>query len=209
MEQTFDHPPHHPLLERYARKKEKELLKPLRKEFSILLGVSALESITSLIEERPECNLLVFGVGNDSGLWLATNRHRGRTVFLEDHEEWMNKVGANNPGADIRLVRYGTQLREWKSLLNSSENLMLELDEDILATDWDIILVDGPAGSRSKEPGRMKSIFSARQLAKPGANVYINDCNRRPEKAFADKCFGDTTLAESSGRFKSFRRYTV
>ena len=44
-----------------------------------------------LMDEQPQANVLVWGLGGDSGLWMNANR-RGRTVFLENLVPWIDTV---------------------------------------------------------------------------------------------------------------------
>ncbi|MEM7015061.1 MAG: hypothetical protein AAF585_26680 [Verrucomicrobiota bacterium] len=210
MDDNFNPNPNHPLLERYARKRDPQLLKPLRKEFRVILNVQALQSITDAIYVRENCNLLVFGVGNDSGLWMAANRNGGKTVFLENHEGWLETVKKRYPAIDARIVSYKTELRDWRKLLNRPEDLMMDdLDDEVRNTNWDVILVDAPMGFKPHHPGRMQSIYTARQLAKENSHVYIDDCLRPVEWIYSNRFFGDTQLVERLGLFKSVWHYRV
>jgi hypothetical protein len=66
---------------------------------------------------------------------------------------------------------------------------------------WDVILVDGPPGHREDLPGRMKSIYEASRLAAHGAKIFVHDCDRPIEAAFADRYLGpDRRFIEVSGR---------
>lgn len=49
------------------------------------------EYIADIVCSRNGCNLLVFGVGRDSALWLIANQG-GKTVFLEDSDKWLDKA---------------------------------------------------------------------------------------------------------------------
>src|SRR5262249_61280326 len=66
---------------------------------------------------RPPVNFLIFGMGNDSPFWFRLN-HRGRTVFVEDQEEWFRKIHGENPLLEAYLVKYGTTLREAMQLID-------------------------------------------------------------------------------------------
>ena len=55
------------------------------------MGFDQYKSIYNCIKSKMGSNVLVFGVGSDSNLWYGTN-HYGKTVFLEDNEEWFNKI---------------------------------------------------------------------------------------------------------------------
>jgi glucuronoxylan 4-O-methyltransferase len=74
--------------------------------------------IANIISTRKPCNLLVFGVGRDSKLWLDINRS-GYTVFLEDSEYWLNMIKNQNPPLNGYLVKYGTHLNDWQKFLDT------------------------------------------------------------------------------------------
>ena len=43
-----------------------------------------------IIDLFSPCNFLVFGLGHDAVIWKQIN-HGGRTVFLEDDKNWIDK----------------------------------------------------------------------------------------------------------------------
>lgn len=88
-------------------------------------------------------NLLVFGVGYDSVGWSMANSE-GRTVFLEDNDEWMQKVAASYPQLQISKVSYKGELRSSETFLDKP--LLMQLPADVTDSCWDTILVDGPMG---------------------------------------------------------------
>jgi hypothetical protein len=57
------------------------------------------------------------------------------------------------------LVKYGTMLTEAMQLIDCPESLTMDLAPEIRKTEWDVILIDGPAGYEVNTPGRMKSIY--------------------------------------------------
>lgn len=62
---------------------------------------------------RPPVNFLIFGMGNDSPFWFKLNQ-RGRTVFVEDQEEWFRKIRGENPPLEAYLVNTGLRSpRPW------------------------------------------------------------------------------------------------
>jgi SAM-dependent methyltransferase len=132
---------------------------------------------------RPPMNLLVFGAGNDSIFWNKANRG-GRTVFLEDEEAWFNRIQKKCPALEIYRVHYDTRVDEWQKLINHPEKLELKLPADIRETTWDTVLVDGPAGYAPDKPGRMKSIYEASRLVKPGGSVFVHDSEREAERVW-------------------------
>ena len=78
------------------------------------------------IEQLAPCNVLVFGLGNDSALWDQINTE-GKTVFLEHNLEWYKKISSRNPRLNCYLVQYHTRLSEWKILLNQ-DPIELKMD---------------------------------------------------------------------------------
>jgi hypothetical protein len=50
-------------------------------------------------------------------------------------------------------------------------------------------------------PGRMKSIYTASRLVAAGGHVFVHDCERPAEQAFAARYLGDDRLVvEVKGR---------
>lgn len=169
-----------------------------------LLGVQLeageLRPIMAAIRERPRCALLVFGCGNDSYFWEKVNRD-GTTVFLEDNPAWVDEARARLAHSVVHPVDYGTRLTDWQRLLDSPADLALKLPDAVGARRWDVIVVDGPAGYNDHQPGRMKSIAAAAKLVASGGCVFVHDCNRPAERAYASRYLGDDRLfIEAKGR---------
>src|SRR5262249_23865204 len=68
---------------------------------------------------RPPVNFLIFGMGNDSPFWFKLNQ-RGRTVFVEDQQDWFRKICDENPFLEAYFVKYGTTLTEAMQLIDWS-----------------------------------------------------------------------------------------
>ena len=147
--------------------------------------------IYELIKSKSGCNLLIFGLGRDSELWLNVNKN-GKTIFLEDNTEWINTINIQmknlNKEIDIRHIRYSNLGYDADRLLTEYEsgqnNLNLDLTNDILDTNWDIIIVDAPAGYGDDVPCRMKSIYESYNLSngKVDVEIIVHDAQRRIEK---------------------------
>lgn len=153
-------------------------------------------TIVEVLDRKSPCNLLIFGVGRDSQLWLDVNAG-GKTVFVEDNPDWIQMARAAIPTANIIQVSYTTRRRQWKRLLKRGDLLfMTDLPNEILATKWDVIFVDTPAGNKPGLPGRMKSIYTASVLAFRGVDtdVFVHDCDRQVEQVYCDTFFGDPLL---------------
>ena len=136
---------------------------------------------------RAPCNLLVFGVGRDSSLWMDVN-DGGRTVFVEDVREWAEYAREHVEGISVVDVRYWT-LRVMWHLLRFIPSLlyMRSLPADVLDAQWDVILVDAPRGTRWYRRGRMMSIYTASVLAKRSRGVvFVHDCHRFTEAELTD-----------------------
>ena len=148
----------------------------------------------------PPVNLLVFGMGNDSVFWSGLNRD-GRTVFIEDQPAWFEQITRENPSLEAYLVEYGTKLEEAKRLINHPDWLAMELPPAVRNTQWDVILVDGPAGYEDGTPGRMKSIFEASRLIKKGGSIFVHDQERDVEREYCARYLSQgRAVAETSGR---------
>lgn len=166
----------------------------------VQLEARELRPIVAAIQERPGCALLVFGCGSDSRFWERVNRG-GTTAFLEDDPQWIADARASLATASVHTVQYGTQVSGWRQLLDQPTELIMDLPAEIGSRRWDVILVDGPAGDDDSHPGRMKSIHAASKLVAAGGRVFVHDCQRPAEQAFASRYLGDGRLfIEVKGR---------
>ena len=174
----------------------------LRWQFKgIQLKAVELLRIIKAIREFEHCNMLVFGLGNDSQFWREVNRN-GRNVFLEDYKLWFDKITGELPGIESYLVSYTGKITEWKEMINQPEKLTADLPQEVAGVKWDVILVDGPRGHINSEdqPGRMSSIYTASLLVKPGGYVFVHDAERDLEDAFSAKYLGkDQEIATVRG----------
>lgn len=166
--------------------------------------------ITNVVGRKVPGNFLIFGVGKDSLLWLGVNRG-GKTVFLEDDEDWLNQVKVSCKNSiEAYLVEYGTRVSLWKSLLaeysQGNDCLSMVLSEKVLLTKWDFILVDAPAGYSEEKPGRMKSIYMAAKLAMESGNtdIFIHDCEREVENIYSDYFFDKKNLINQVHKLKHY-----
>ena len=167
----------------------------------VQLRYAELKLLIKAVDEKAGCCLLVFGLGNDSPMWQEINAG-GRTVFLEDNDFWFNKFMSSEVAKehDIEAYRldYPCKMSDWESLLDQPEKLELKMPEAVADTEWDVILVDGPEGGIT---GRMSSIYMSSKLAKKGGFVFVHDCERQVEEAYADKYLKDERLVgETFGR---------
>lgn len=165
------------------------------------------ELFLNTIRTCAPCNLLVFGVGRDSPLWIEANEG-GRTDFLEHEPEWVRETRRRIPGIRIHQVGYRTRRTQWKKLLHRRDLLFMEdLPNRVLSRRWDVIFVDSPQGHRRKQPGRMKSIYTASVLARRSgdAHVLVHDCDRRVERAYADAYLGGDHLVRQVATLRHYR----
>ncbi len=176
---------------------------------------SEYKEIYNCIIKKVPCNILIFGVGKDSKLWLSLNKN-GKTVFLEDSKKWIRKISGKINNIDIREVKYKTiVLRAFKYLRIYKRNKSvfdIELDDDIINTFWDIIIIDGPKGDINKEreyrkPGRMIPIFLVKYVLnknKQLINVFVHDTHREIEKRYCDKFLGKKYKLVDTLRYYKF-----
>lgn len=165
----------------------------MRWMYEIQLGVEQLHLIMKAIKSHSRCRFLVFGLGNDSLFWSTIN-HDGVTIFLEDDQQWFEKVTKTSPTLRAFLVQYGTQRRDWKKLLESQSSLEMALPKEVEKTGWDVVLVDAPAGWGDQTPGRMKSIYAASRLVKKTGDIFVHDCEREVEDAYCNYFLKDENL---------------
>ena len=191
-------------IELAARLPAPTIVKLMRRFNRIQLSHQELRAVIRTVARRAPCRFLVFGVGNDSLLWSRINR-LGKTVFLEDDETWLRTIGERHRELDIRLLEYTTRRTDLIGLLDSPENLVLALPQDVVSERWDVVLVDGPAGWHDNTPGRMQSIFQASQVASSLADVFVHDCDRVIERTFSDRYLGASNLASEIGRFRHYK----
>jgi len=174
------------------------------------------EEIAKELESRCPCNLLVFGLGEDSYLWQNLNIN-GLTVFLENDNDWISKVlneeyeecsyfsssgpekeNIQNNNLKIHLIEYKTKVQDYELIKFDEKKLKIELPTEVTQVLWDFIIVDAPVGHQLprpyKGPGRMSSIFSASSLIKEDGIVVIDDFNREVERIYSTHYFGEENL---------------
>lgn len=149
---------------------------------------------------KPPMNVLVFGLGNDSLFWHNLNTG-GRTVFIEDKKKWFDevkgKVKGKNPGLEAYKVKYGTVRTEWQDLIDKPDKLELDIPSQLKGIEWDVIIVDGPAGHTDEAPGRMKSIYLASKIIKNGGDIFVHDAHRDVEREYCKKYLLDRNLVST------------
>ncbi|WP_149538443.1 hypothetical protein [Siccirubricoccus phaeus] len=153
----------------------------------IQLSRFQLQAIASAILSRsPGCRLLVFGLGNDTGLWLEVNG-AGETCFLETSPEWIETVKARHPGLQVGLMpNFGLTVA---TSMGADEAALqaCTIPAALRSARWDVILVDAPTGFAADQPGRAVAIYWALQLADRSTHVFVDDYERPLEGRFSDK----------------------
>ena len=153
------------------------LVKLMRRLTGTQVTVEQMTAVRNAVKENDGCNLLIFGVGNDSHFWMNSNA-RGRTVFIEDDDFWLRKIKKRVHGIEAYLVDYDSRIEQWKEIIDKPEKLQMDFPEQVANTMWDVILVDAPTGWGEGTKGRMKSIYAGRKMVSDTGHVFVHDCER-------------------------------
>lgn len=181
----------------------------MRRLNEIQLSSAQLNIISTALREKAPCRLLVFGIGNDSAYWSLINRG-GITIFLEDNEDWLDKISRRSKRVKSFLIDYDTIITDWKMLLESPPLLETALPDELGKEGWDIILVDAPEGWHDQTPGRMKSIYFASKLINDHGDVFVHDCNREIEDIYCTTFLKKENLKrEENGPCGLLRHYHI
>ena len=169
----------------------------MKKQKKGLMSKKQYLTIAKKLSESSPCNLLVFGLGEDSYLWSKINNN-GITIFLEDSIEWITSI--NDGTLDVEHVIYQTLVENQKEIGYDIEKLEILLPNRVTDLAYDFIIVDAPLGHQPprpfKGPGRMSSIYMAFKLLKRGGVVVIDDMGRPIEKQYAFHYFGEENLVD-------------
>lgn len=143
---------------------------------------------------RP-ANIIVFGLGFDSILWNKLNKN-GKTIFIEDNKDWIEKFKYKD--LRIKKVSYKTEIKKYSEYGIDNKFLLLKLSKEIFQTKWDMILVDGPLGHQPPRewagPGRMSSLYTAKELSKFAKCIIVDDFTRKIENEYSLHYFGKKNL---------------
>ncbi len=159
------------------------------------MSAPQIEAIAGAIKSRgPHCNMLVFGLGNDSPLWAALNAN-GYTLFLEDVGDWIAKILSVHPTLDVQRVSYaGTTVAS--AMQNPNQTIeTAKAPAFLLERDWDVIIIDGPMGYAPGLPGRALPICWSRQISRRSTHIFVDDYDRKLEQAYADFLFKDRSTS--------------
>lgn len=179
-------------------------LKPIRRlcrGLNVQMHEQELNHLLSVLEVKRPCNLLVFGMGNDSILWFEANRG-GQTLFVEDDDYWDRVIRERHPSLQSIHVLYGTRAADWRDDIERAPALVLPAP--VSGHAWDMILVDGPAAYKPEKPGRVQSVLAARKLVADNGTIMVHDCDRRAERSICAELLGHMTLA---AQIHSLRQY--
>lgn len=178
----------------------------VRRLLGIQLTTQEVLRILKVLKEKDNKNFLVFGLGNDSILWVLANR-RGQTIFIEDNSRWAEKVKHSHPEINYFLVDYMADIKDWNLLINKPAELEMDFPDEVSSQRWDVVLVDAPNGFQNEGvPGRMKSIYAASKLVSENGHVFIHDCFRQVEQKYRDHYFSEEELIEIVGNLAYYSK---
>ncbi|XP_039117740.1 glucuronoxylan 4-O-methyltransferase 3-like [Dioscorea cayenensis subsp. rotundata] len=181
-------------------------------------------SVTArVLQKKSPCNFLVFGLGHDSLMWSALN-HAGRTVFLEEDQNWIESITSKFPSLEAYHATYNTKVSQAEELMQLGKQeectvvgdlryskcalALKELPSLFYEVEWDLIMVDAPTGYIPEAPGRMGAIYSAGMVArgrKEGeTDVFVHDVDRIVEDKFSSEFLCESYLKEQEGRLRHF-----
>jgi hypothetical protein len=148
------------------------------------MKVPEYRTIAETVASKCPCNLLVFGVGNDSELWYLSNRG-GTTLFVEDCQDWIDHIRRQFSQHPLEIYRheYSTRVREASNLLWPAKRVT-SVPVPLRRVVWDVIIVDGPMGHRKDDPGRVQPIAWAGRMARASSrpvNIFVHDVHRPTE----------------------------
>lgn len=174
-----------------------DFIHQMKKQKKGLMSKKQYLAISRKLIHASPCNLLVFGLGEDSYLWDKINND-GVTIFLEDSAEWIAKT--NDGSLTVKQVKYNTEISEYPEIGFNEEKLKLDLPDEVRNLDYDFIIVDAPLGHQPprpyKGPGRMSSIYTASKLLKFGGTAVVDDMGRMVEEMYAFHYFGKKNLVQ-------------
>lgn len=161
--------------------------------------------IASVIDSRKPCHVLVYGVGNDSELYLQANQN-GQTVFVETSKKWIDDVRKRVPHANIIHHHFPTSVRS--SLKNGCTSPYTRPNY-VDMHPWDVIVVDAPFGGNDQGMGREFPIREAAErlnTAVGPVDVFVHDVDRELEKMACTKFFGKPPFSTYDRTFH-YRNY--
>jgi hypothetical protein len=135
-------------------------------------------------------NLLVFGAGHDTAMWINANKD-GNTCVVEHDDAWFKKYASVFP-ENIIKHDFANITVESSLELELSDLERFPMPEKLNEQKWDVIIIDGPTGCNWDCPGRALPIYWAKsKLSHSNTIVYVDDCDRDVEDRFIELCFGE------------------
>jgi len=141
---------------------------------------------------QSKCNVLVFGVGGDSPIWMHANRH-GHTVFVEQSEHWAQRARERSPGINVVTTAYSSSSRATAHQMNDLDARYWDfLPADVSSRTWHVVLIDAPTAYDGDQPGRLQPVwFTARHVAETqsATHVFLHDYERPDERKLGQAFF--------------------
>ncbi|KAG1363945.1 protein IRX15-LIKE [Cocos nucifera] len=192
-----------------------------------------LRAAAAVLRRRAPCNLLVFGLGHESPLWLALN-HGGLTVFLDHSDLRASRFEDQRPGLpglEVYATPFPTRVSDLRPVLDAvrpeeaSPRGRCRPVQDLLFSDcplalsdlpnhlyrlaWDVVFVDGPPGYHPEAPGRAAAIFTAAVLARSvggegTTEVLVHDHDREVERVCSEEFLCLENMVGSAGNLAHF-----
>ena len=94
-----------------------------------LMSKAQYEEISKELFPLCPCNVLVFGLGNDSYLWNEINKG-GLTIFLEDDPTWISNF--LNSNLKIQLIKYNTKVEDHQSIKFEESKIKIEIPKELI-----------------------------------------------------------------------------
>ncbi|CAH9082224.1 unnamed protein product [Cuscuta europaea] len=182
-------------------------------------------SVTSkILDKKSPSNFLVFGLGHDSLMWHTLN-YGGKTVFLEEDEDWIQQIKRRFPMLESFHVSYDSKVNQASQLMEVGKGpectsisdprysmcqLALKgLPSVVYEVQWDLIMVDAPTGYHEEAPGRMAAIYTAGMMARNREDggeteVFVHDVNRVVEDQFSKAFLCEGYMKKQEGRLRHF-----
>ena len=188
----------------YSREQLRDLCRPYCSPHQMSLHEYV--EITHVINQRSPCNVLIYGLGNDSDLYMKINPE-GNNIFVETDREWIQKASKKVPVDNIIHHVFQTSVKQ--SLENKCTSTYI-LSNYLHLYDWNVIIVDGPRGWRNDMMGREIPIRESSYILKninSSVDVFVHDVDRPLEKMACDIYFPSTANKSSYDRTFHFRNY--
>lgn len=144
--------------------------------------------------------MLVFGLGYDSKMWFNGNKN---TYFVEDNEEYIKLNENDIPSENIIFYNYNTTVKDSFKMSDKDIYSVPIPTKIIELSPFDIILIDGPAGYNSEQPGRLLPCYFSNLVSRKGSIVYIDDSSRPLETYCINKFFKDKQKTIFKNRLQS------